>query len=179
MHRNMFRFLFADRHVRRQALDTGRQIQIAAEQWAVPGLLFVVFVLPFLANPSLLLQPSVWLWWVREWDVFAAVLCLGVYAVAHLWHVPAQLAGATVDAMQQAGPDDEKPIAFPEQPLEPVCALLPQQLAPRLAATEKQVLARERQLTRQMWTHLTEARTRKYPYRRAIPLPTLLPEPSA
>lgn len=175
----MFRFLYGDRRTRRQAIETGRQIQLAAEQWAVPGLLFVVFVLPLLANPSLLLQPAAWLWWVREWDVFATVLCLGVYAVAHLWHVPAQLAGATVDAMQQAGPNGDKPIAFPEQPIEPVCALLPQQLTRQLAATEKQVFARERQLTRQLWGHLPEARTRTYPYRRAVPLPTLLQEPSA
>jgi hypothetical protein len=175
----MFRFLYADRRMRRQAIDTGNQIQLEAEQWAFPGLLFVVFVLPFLANPSLLLQPPAWLWWVRGWAVFAAVVCLGVYAVAHLWHVPAQLAGATVDAMQQAGPDGDKPIAFPEQQIEPVCALLSQQLAPQLAATERRVLARERQLTRQMWARLPEARTLKYPYRRAIPLPTLLQEPSA
>jgi hypothetical protein len=175
----MLRFLYGDRRARRQAIKTGREIQLSAERWAVPGLLFVVFVLPLLANPSLLFQPAAWLWWVRGCAVFSAVLCLGVYVTAHGWHLPAQVTGATVDAMQQAGPEGEKLVAFPKQQPELLCALLPQQLAPRLMAAERQVFARVRQLRQQMWELPPPACTLLYPYRRTFPLPSLVQEPSA
>jgi hypothetical protein len=179
MHRNTFRFLYADRRMRRQAIQTGREIQFAAERWAVPGLLFIVFVLPFLANPSLLFQPAAWLWWVRGCAVFSAVLCLAVYTTAHGWHLPAQLTGATVDAMQQTGADGDKLIAFPREQPELLCALLPQQLAPRLMAAARQVFARVRQLSQQMWELPPPAATLFYPYRRTLPLPALVQEPAA
>jgi hypothetical protein len=175
----MLRFLYGDRRARRQAIETGREIQFSAERWAVPGLLFVVFVLPFLANPWLLFQPAAWLWWVRGCAVVSAGLYLVVYVAAHGWHLPAQLTGAAVDAMQQAGPEGAKLIAFPREQLELLCALLPQQLAPRLMAAERQVFARVRQLAQQRWELPPQDCALLYPYRRTLPLPTLVQEPSA
>ena len=175
----MVRFFYGDRRTRRQAIETGREIQLEAERWTVPGLLFVVFVLPFLVNPSLLLQPAAWLWWVKGYTLFAGLLCLGIYAVAHFWHLPAQLNGAAVDAMQQAGADDEECVPFSEEQPEEPCVLLPQQLARRLVIAERQVSARARQLVHQLWEQPPQACLLPAPYRRTIPLPTLLQEPSA
>lgn len=84
----------------------------------------LLFLCPLLFDRSLLLDLPALLWWSRGVAMAALVAVLGMNVLAAAAVFPSQVAGAAVDAMEQAGPD-EGLIAFPEQLVESVCLLLP------------------------------------------------------
>jgi hypothetical protein len=47
------------------------------------------------------------LWWARIWTPVWVIVIGVLYAVFYLPHVPAQIVGASVDAMEQADPEVE------------------------------------------------------------------------
>lgn len=175
----MFRYTFGGRQARRQAIETGFEIQYATEWIAIPVVLFLVVVLPLLVNPSLFFQPAAWLWWIKAQRMFLIITCVGIYAIAHAWHLPIQLTGAAVDAMGQAKRKGEKLVVFFEGQRKPPYELLPLQLAPRLVIAACQVFARARQLVRQIWDRPPQAYALFFPSRRTIPPSTFIQEPSA
>jgi len=100
-----FRSFYQSHRQRRCSLNTAASDLAEAERFPFYILFFLLFGLPLIFDPSLLVDRSALLWWIKGWTpVWAIVTCL-VYAYFYLPRVPAQVASATVDAMEQADPD--------------------------------------------------------------------------
>lgn len=114
---------------------------------AEPGLLVVfclLFLYPLLIDRSLLLDLPALLWWGRNAAIAALSAALGINFLAAVAVLPSQITGATVDAMEQAGPE-EGLIAFPQRPVERV-------LLPRVALLQPDIAGRQTAVqARQAW----------------------------
>lgn len=114
---------------------------------AEPGLLAVfclLFLVPLLIDRSLHLDLPALLWWGRNAAIAALAAALVINLLAAVAVLPSQLTGATVGAMEQAGPE-EGLIAFPERPVERVWPLLPRVtlLQPDITGRQTAVQARQ------------------------------------
>lgn len=102
-----FPSLCQSHHQRRCSLDTAASQLAEAERLPVYLLTFLLLGLPLIFDPTLLTDRSALLWWMKGWTpVWAVVTCL-VYAYCYLPRVPAQVAGAAVEAMEQVDPEAE------------------------------------------------------------------------
>ena len=117
-----FRSLCQSHHQRRCSLDTAAFQLAEAERLPVYVLSFLLLGLPLIFDPALLTERSALLWWMKGWTpVWVAVTCF-VYAYFYLPRVPAQVASAAIDAMEQVDPDAE-PVPVRER-VETPCPLL-------------------------------------------------------
>ena len=119
------RSLYQDRHQRRHALRAAAAGLADAERIPLTILLFLLLGLPLLLQPTLFTDFAAMQWWARIWaPVWIIVTCV-LYAVFYLPRVPAQIVGASVDAMEQADPDVE--LVCVQERMETIClqALVP------------------------------------------------------
>lgn len=102
-----FRPLYKDRRQRRQALGTASARLADAERIPLAILLFLLLGLPLLLQPTLFTDFAALQWWARGWAPLWVAVTVVLYAVFCLPRVPAQIVGASVDAMEQADPGVE------------------------------------------------------------------------
>lgn len=143
---------------------------------AEPGLLAafcLLFLYPLLIDRSLLLELPALLWWGRNAAIAALAASLGMNLLAAAAVFPSQVTGATVDAMEQAGPE-EGLIAFPARPIESECPLLPWVALLQPATIGRRIAVQ----ARQAWQEQVRQAARRgvspfcprFLYRRLIPL---------
>jgi hypothetical protein len=95
---------------------------------------------------------------------------LALHLLVVLYLAPAQLTGATVDAIEQAAPADDVPVFFPAAPVEIECELLSQPPAPAEQKASRQAY------WRQQWRRPGRRLLFGLLIRRHLPLPSLLLE---
>jgi hypothetical protein len=101
------RSLCQSHHQRRCSLDTAAFQLAEAERLPFTILSFLLLGLPLMFDPALLTDRGALLWWMKGWTpVWAVATCI-VYAYFYLPRVPAQVASAAIDAMEQVEPDAE------------------------------------------------------------------------
>lgn len=92
---------------RQQSLAEADNLIASAETLPKLALLFFVGILPFLISETLLLDWPTFLWWVKgQTPIWLGVVALLYFAVG-LKLAPAQLTGASVEAMAQTSDDQE------------------------------------------------------------------------
>ncbi len=171
------RFTFCQNRWQRQAaLDHARAAVHQADGYLALAVFFLVFLYPFLLDPTLIFTFAAWLWWVKGFAWIGLLAWAGVRLLVGVPLAPAQLTGASVEAMEQATSETEL-VSFTAVPLELECTLLPWRQTPLLIEQEARTqLLRQWQLRRQR-----PGRTPllQFPSQRFIPLPSRRQKPSA
>ena len=168
--------LCPNRRQRRTALDRARAVLIQAEDLLVVAIFFVVFLYPFLLDPTLLFNLSAWLWWVKGFAWIGLLAWAAIRLLVGLPMVPAQLTGASVEAMEQAEPEKEL-ISFTAVPPNIESTLLPWRQSPTLI--EQETCTQLQKQWRQLWQRPCRRSLINSPFQRFIPLPSRSLEPSA
>lgn len=99
--------LYQNGHRRRRSLRAAAVGRAEAERIPFAVLLFLLLGLPLFLQPTLYTDLSAMLWWARIWMPVWFIVTGVLYAVFYLPHVPTQIVGASVDAMEQADPAGE------------------------------------------------------------------------
>ena len=126
--------LCPSRWQRRRTFHNVQAILAQAEDFLTVGIVFVVFLFPLLLNPSFLFDVSAYLWWIKGFAWLGLLAWVGLRLLLWLPLVPAQLTGATVEAMGQTSPEKEL-VPLPA-PLETECPLLAHRQTPLLAGRQ-------------------------------------------
>jgi hypothetical protein len=123
---------------RRDDLEAADAAVASAEVIPKIVLLFILLVLPFLVSPAPFGSLGDFLWWARAWAPVWGAMVVVLYLPAVLALAPAQLTGATVEAMTQTE-DGREPVAWRE-PVVEECVLA----APFLQVDEQITCVRAR-----------------------------------
>ncbi len=99
--------LYQNGRGRHRALHAAAAGLAEAERIPFAVLLFLLLGLPLFLQPTLYTELSAMLWWARIWTPVWVLVTVMLYAIFYLPHVPAQIVGASVDAMEQADPEVE------------------------------------------------------------------------
>lgn len=171
------RFTFYQNRWQRQvALDLARAAVYQADGYLALAVFFLVFLYPFLLDPTLIFTFSAWLWWMKGFAWLGLLAWAGVRLLVGVPLAPAQLTGASVEAMTQATPETEL-VSFTAVPAELECTLPPWRQAPLLVKQETRTQLRQQWRQRQQRpgrTPLVHS-----PAQRFIPLPSRRQKPSA
>ena len=149
---------------RRQSLDAA--LEDIADMQVVPTYLLYLFFfgLPLLFYPAMLTDFEALTWWARQWGFVWVGAAFIIYASRSALLAPAHVVGASVEAMEQAGPD-EAPVQV-EAPRERVCPLTTATLAQEAAETTVQALVS----VRERWRRKGRWRVPILPLPRYLPL---------
>lgn len=165
-----------NRWQRQAALDHARAAVRRADDYLILAIFFLVFLFPFLLDPTLIFTFSAWLWWVKGFAWIGLLAWAGARLLVGVPLAPAQVTGASVEAMEQATPETEL-VPFTAVPLELECTLLPWRQTPLLIEQEARTQwLRHWQLRRQ---RPGRAPLLHFPSQRFIPLPSRRLKPSA
>jgi hypothetical protein len=167
--------LCPDRRQRRHTIERAQAVLAQAEDLLLAALVFVVFLYPLLFDPTLLFNLSAWLWWVKGFAWIGLLAWAAIRLLVGLPLAPAQLTGATVEAMEQAAPEKEL-VSFAAAQAEE-CLLLPWRLPP--ASIEQAADNQAKCYRQQLWRRPCRRRLFDFPIRRSLPPSSLSPEPSA
>lgn len=173
---NKRHLLCQNRRQRRHAIERAQAVLAQAEDLLLAALVFVVFLYPLLFDPTLLFNLPAWLWWVKGFAWIGLLAWAAIRLLVGLPLAPAQLTGATVEAMEQAAPEKEL-VPFPVAPAEIECSLLPLRLAPVLI--EQEADSQAKCYWQQLWRRPCRWLLFDFPIRRSLPPSSRSPEPSA
>lgn len=163
------------RRQRRRVMERAQLVLAQAENLLLVALFFVVFLYPLLFNPNLLFNLSAWLWWVKGFAWMGLLAWAVIRLLVGLPLAPAQITGATVDAMEQATPEKEL-VPFAAAPVAIECTLLPWRQTPLLL--EQAASTQVRWYWRQLWRRPRRRLLFDPSIRRRVPSPSNSPEPS-
>jgi hypothetical protein len=161
-----FRSLYQSQHQRRCSLDTAASQVAEAERLPFAVLSFLLLGLPLIFDPALLTERGALLWWIKGWTPVWAVATCFVYAYFYLPRVPAQVASAAIEAMEQVDPDAE--LVPVRERVETPCPLLLQvtdEVRHRETAVQNLVAERRQQRARRR----QRLRDGAFPFRWFIP----------
>lgn len=164
-----------NRWQRQAALDRARAALRRADDYLILAIFFIVFLYPFLLDPTLIFTFSAWLWWVKGFAWIGLLAWAGTRLLVGVPLAQTQVTGASVEAMAQATPETEL-VPFTAVPVEHECTLLPWRQPPLL------IKQQTRTQLRQQWRRQQRAgRTPLLhsPAQRFIPLPSRRQKPSA
>ncbi|MCZ7673827.1 MAG: hypothetical protein M5U34_45260 [Chloroflexi bacterium] len=116
--------LCPNRRQRRRTIERAQLVLAQAEDLLLVALFFIVFLYPLLLDPTLLFNLPTWLWWVKGFAWIGLLAWAVIRLLVGLPLAPAQITGATVEAMEQAAPEKEL-VSFTAEPVEIECTLLP------------------------------------------------------
>ena len=163
------------RQQRRATLQKAQTILAQAEDWLLLAVIFAVFLFPLLLNPSFVFNLSAYLWWIKGLAWIGLVAWFGLRLLIGLPLAPAQIAGATVEAMEQTAP--EKQLVSLPVPVAVESFLIPWRQAPALI--QQQVETQVQQVHQQLWRRRSHHRLLSGTLvRHVYPLSSRSPEPS-
>ena len=165
--------IYQNRQQRRNNIKQAQAILAQSENLLTAAIFFIVFIFPFLINPSLLFDLTAWLWWVKGHVWLCPLSWAAIRFLVTVPLVPAQMVSATVDAMEQATPPDEPTVSILSEPVEIECISLSK---PPDTAEQK---AGRQDYWRQQWRRPGRRLLFGIPIRRHLPLPSLSFEPAA
>ena len=168
--------LCPNRRQRRRTIERAQLVLAQAEDLLLVAIFFVVFLYPLLLDPTLLFNLPAWLWWVKGFAWIGLLAWAIIRLLVGLPLAPAQMTGATVEAMEQAAPEKEL-VPFTAEPVEIECTLLPWRQTPLLIEQEANTQAQW--VWWQRWRRPCRRPLFDSPIRRLIPPPSSSPEPSA
>jgi hypothetical protein len=168
--------LCPSRPQRRRTLERAQLGLAQAEDLLLVAIFFIVFLYPLLLDPTLLFNLPTWLWWVKGFAWIGLLAWAVIRLLVGLPLAPAQITGATVEAMEQAAPEKEL-VSFTAEPVQIECTLPPWRQTPLLI--EQATTTQAQWLWWQRWRRPYRRPLFDSPARRLIPPPSGSLEPSA
>ncbi|MCL4267268.1 MAG: hypothetical protein KJ069_29085 [Anaerolineae bacterium] len=157
-------------------LQQAQVVLSQAEDLLLVALFFIVFLYPLLLDPTLLFNLSTWLWWVKGFAWIGLLAWVTIRLLVGLPLAPAQVSGATVDAMEQTAPEKE-PVSFTAVLVEIPCTLFPCWQPPMFLVQEANTQVQS--YFHRLWRRPQRQLFLAFPARRLLPLSSHSPEPSA
>jgi hypothetical protein len=158
--------LFKNSRQRREAIEQTHPVLAQSDKLFIAATFFLAILLPLLLNPTLLFDLPAWIWWMKTSVWLSALARLALHLLVVLYLAPAQLTGATVDAIEQATPADDVPVFFPAAPVQIECEPLS-----RLPDTAEQKAGRQAYWLQQ-WRRMSRKLLFALLVRRQLSLPT-------
>lgn len=173
---NNLQTLCPNRRQRRRTIERAQVVLARAEDLLLVAICFIVFLYPLLLDPTLLFNLSAWLWWIKGFAWIGLLAWAVIRLLVSLPLAPAQITGATVEAMEQAKPEKEL-VSFTAEPAEIECSLLSWRQVPELI--EQKAAMQAKCYWQQLWRRPRRRLLFGSPIRRLLPPASRSPEPSA